>query len=181
MKLYTGSGDGGDTSLLRGQKVSKGSLDIDALGELDELNAVIGLCRAHPDVAKHPFLDQALERVQNVLFEMGAELAGAQTDGPWITQEEGVRLESVIDRLTEMTPPIRFFILPAGCEGACRLHLARAVARRAERALVRLSGQRTVNTASLIVLNRLSDLLFAAARFVNMSEEVPEQAWHGKT
>lgn len=180
MRLYTGAGDEGETGLLRGRRISKGTDHIDAIGEIDELNAMVGLTRAHPHVSTDEKLDDTLRKVQNLLFSIGAELAADEQDPAQITMNEIREIEGIIDEFTDGLPPIRHFILPSGDEGACRLHLTRAIARRAERALVRLSNERSISSTTLIYLNRLSDFLFVAARRINFSANCPEEAWKSR-
>ena len=165
-RLYTRTGDSGDTGLSVGPRLRKTSARIEAIGAVDETNACIGLARAQ--LADEPALDRILDRLQHLMFDLGADLAApgeARRLGPGRTDE----LEAVIDRLTQDVAPLRAFILPGGEPAAATLHLARTVCRRAERAVIRLgdapgdSGE----PAAQVFLNRLSDLLFAAARFAN--------------
>ena len=177
MKLYTGVGDAGETGLMRGERISKASALIEAIGAIDEVNAAVGLARAHPHVADLGPLDGALQRIQEELFEMGAALADLKRADTASFAAAVSRLEGEIDDLCAQAPPIKHFILPAGDEGACRLHVARTVARSAERALVRVCETVPVDPNLLAYLNRLSDLLFAAARAVNAAQGHPERPW----
>lgn len=163
MPIYTRRGDTGETDLRRGKRVSKASAAIEALGDIDELNAHLGLART---VALDPEIDSVLEQIQGTLLRMGAGVAGDQgaADAPAeITTE---RLESLIDEWDGQLPPLRNFILLGGSELAARLHLARAVCRRAERRLVAL-GEGAVASETLRFFNRLSDFLFVLARVAN--------------
>ena len=165
-RLYTRTGDGGDTGLSGGARVRKDSARVEALGAVDETNACIGLARA--GLIDEPELDAMLDRIQHLLFDLGADLAApgaARRVGP----QQAAALEGQIDRLEDAVEPLRAFILPGGTAGAAALHLARTVCRRAERSVVALSenAQDTGEPDALILLNRLSDLLFAAARFAN--------------
>ena len=165
-RLYTRTGDGGMTRLGDMSQVPKTSPRISAYGCVDELNSVIGLARA-----SGPGNDGVLARVQNDLFDLGADLCVPEADG----EEERLRvqpgqvlfLEEQIDRLTRDLAPLRSFVLPGGRLPAAWLHLARTVCRRAERAAWRLAGQEPVGEPVLQYLNRLSDLLFAMARAAN--------------
>ena len=165
-RLYTRTGDGGDTGLSVGPRVRKTSARIEAIGAVDETNACIGLARAQS--VNEPDLDRILSRAQHLLFDLGADLAAPGAErrlGP----EQAQALEAAIDRVTQEVEPLRAFILPGGAPGAATLHLARTICRRAERAVVRLAETPgdAGEPAAQIFLNRLSDLLFAAARYAN--------------
>ncbi|HEX8234192.1 MAG TPA: cob(I)yrinic acid a,c-diamide adenosyltransferase [Caulobacteraceae bacterium] len=170
-KIYTRTGDGGDTGLATGARVRKTDLRVSAYGDVDEANACVGLARLH--TADDEALDPLLARIQNELFDLGADLATPQEGVKgWeplrIIDAQVTRLEADLDRLNEDLPPLDSFVLPAGSPVAAALHLARTVARRAERSAVALqdSGEQ-VTPAALKYLNRLSDLLFVAARYAN--------------
>jgi cob(I)alamin adenosyltransferase len=170
-KIYTKTGDDGATRLANGETVSKSDLRVEAYGAVDELNAVIGLCRLH--TAQHDRIDAKLARVQNELFDLGADLATPHDPPPkWealrILASQVERLESEIDEINDALRPLESFILPGGSPLSAHLHLARTVCRRAEREAVRLveSGQ-SVTPEAVIYLNRLSDLLFVAGRRAN--------------
>ncbi|MCS5626957.1 MAG: cob(I)yrinic acid a,c-diamide adenosyltransferase [Planctomycetes bacterium] len=177
--VTTGDGDGGETGLGGGQVVSKDSLRIEALGGVDELNALIGLALAGElaeDVAEE------LGMVQNDLFDLGADLAVLETDKPaeGACRIEGVqvdRLGNKIDTLQRELGPLEEFILPGGAAGAATLHLARTVCRRAERAVVALRRDEAIGSRVIPYLNRLSDLLFVLARRQNQAEGKPETHW----
>ena len=167
-RIYTRGGDAGDTSLAGGRRVAKHDLRIDALGTVDEANAVIGLARLHTGGEA----DALLGRVQNDLFDLGADLATPE-DGPKaegalrISQAQVERLESEIDHLNGQLVPLESFVLPGGSAAAAHLHLARTVVRRAERLITGLAETESVNGAALRYANRLSDLLFVLARILN--------------
>jgi cob(I)alamin adenosyltransferase len=169
-RIYTKSGDGGQTGLGDGSRVSKDHPRVTAYGEVDELNAVLGLLAAHcPDCPDA----ELLRAIQNDLFDVGADLCVPPTDDEnpeqclRVTVAQYERLEQAIDRLNEHLQPLRSFILPGGTPAAAWLHLARTVCRRAERAVVTLMAVEKVNAAALIYLNRLSDYLFVLGRVAN--------------
>lgn len=172
-KIYTRTGDRGQTRLSTGETVSKDSLRVEAYGAVDETNACIGLVRLH--TAGDAVLDPMLERIQNELFDLGADLATPDRgkDLGWeplrILPGQVERLEQEIDALNAELAPLTSFILPAGSPAGACLHLARTVCRRAERATVTLMNTEgeVVSEAALKYLNRLSDLLFVAARWAN--------------
>jgi cob(I)alamin adenosyltransferase len=171
-KVYTKTGDGGETSLVGGQRVSKASLRVDAYGDVDELNSFIGLARAYLNDAE---IDSALGLIQNDLFTLGGDLASpVEIQVPRINEEFIATLEELSDKFLEELEPLKEFILPGGCETGAALHLARTVARRSERKVVALSGEEEINSQAIIYLNRLSDLLFILARLVNKRAGVPE-------
>ncbi len=179
--LYTRAGDRGETSLFGGQRVSKDHLRVAAYGELDELNAALGVAMAF---LRQRRVASLLRSVQNELFDIGAELAsrGQAPREPGgeafrLSPEQVVRLEGWIDQYDAKVPPLKTFILPSGSRGASLLHLARAVCRRAERAVVTLAASEEVNPQILAYLNRLSDLLFALARYVNKTDGSAERPW----
>ncbi|MBL4598451.1 MAG: cob(I)yrinic acid a,c-diamide adenosyltransferase [Rhizobiaceae bacterium] len=172
-KIYTKTGDDGSTGLGNGERRPKFDLRVSAYGSVDETNATIGVARLH--TGEMSDLDAALSRIQNDLFDLGADLATPETDkNPEypplrIIEAQVVRLEKEIDGYTSELTPLRSFILPAGSPAASHLHLARTVARRAERLIVELAADETeiVNTAAIRYINRLSDFLFVAARITN--------------
>ena len=171
-KVYTRTGDEGETSLGTGERVSKATQRVCACGEVDELNSFLGLARTK---IADPEFERLLERIQNELFVLGADLAVPLPDPSQgvggrqrrISPAEIENLEKTIDRYNETLPPLEEFILPAGNEAGAMLHVARAVARRAERELVRLAQTEKLNPQVLVYLNRLSDLLFVLARVAN--------------
>jgi cob(I)alamin adenosyltransferase len=165
-RIYTRGGDAGETSLGDGARVAKDHDRVAAYGTVDEANAVIGLARR----AASPEIDRLLARIQNDLFDLGADLCrpGHAGDGKLrVTETQVSRLESEIDSVNQRLKPLDSFILPGGSEAAAQLHLARTVTRRAERLVVRLGRSEPVNPAVLKYLNRLSDLLFVLARAAN--------------
>ena len=169
-RIYTGGGDKGETSLGSGLRVPKDSPRVDAMGDVDEANSVIGLERRVLD--KDPTgLSDVLARIQNDLFDLGADLAtpGADpADGKLrIQPEQAARLEQEIDALNVRLAPLTSFILPGGSAAACWLHLARTVVRRAERTVTGLARNDTINPHLVVYLNRLSDLIFVMARIAN--------------
>ncbi len=169
-KIYTRTGDGGSTRLASGALVAKTDARVEAYGSVDETNAAVGLVRlvVAPDDALSPIL----ARIQNELFDLGADLATpVAPDSKWpalrILDSQVDRLEGEIDALNSRMADLTSFVLPGGTPAAAYLHLARTVCRRAEREAVRLSQSESVSPAALKYLNRLSDLLFVAARFAN--------------
>jgi cob(I)alamin adenosyltransferase len=173
-KIYTRTGDDGTTGLGNGERRLKSDLRIEAGGAVDEANACVGLARLHTAQA-YPAIDAILERVQNDLFDLGADLTTPESAEPLgfeplrVVASQVAGLERDIDALNSALQPLRSFVLPAGSPASTALHLARTVARRAERALVALGENRgeIVNPEAVRYLNRLSDLLFVAARAVN--------------
>jgi cob(I)alamin adenosyltransferase len=182
-KIYTKTGDDGLTGLLGPGRVPKNDPRIDAYGVVDELNAQLGLARLHLQTSGAD-LDALILSLQHDLFQLGAALADPNPDGPFhhrITMDHVVRLEREIDRLDGELTPLTQFILPGGSAGAAHLHVARTTCRRAERAVVGLLRQhgQAVAPASLIYLNRLSDLLFTLARAANHRLGLPDVPWEG--
>jgi cob(I)alamin adenosyltransferase len=172
-KVYTKTGDKGETSLVGGARVSKASPRVEAYGDVDELNSIIGLSRA---ALQDDQIDEALSLIQNDLFTLGADLASpSQIEVPRIQTSFIETLEELSDRFLAELEPLKEFILPGGSKAGATLHLARTVARRAERRAVRLSETEDVNELAVIYLNRLSDLLFILARVVNRRDGVPEK------
>jgi cob(I)alamin adenosyltransferase len=182
LKIYTKTGDRGETGLFGGQRVAKDDARVDAYGDVDELNSVIGLAVAGMD--DEPLAEE-LRRVQADLFTLGAILATpAPEDGgrenPWIPTLPAGRvteMERVIDAAEEEVEPLKNFVLPGGSRSAATLHLARTVCRRVERRVVALSHGVKIDDAVLIYLNRLSDLLFTLARLANHRAGVPDVPW----
>lgn len=173
-KVYTKTGDAGQTSLVSGDRVSKADLRVSAYGDVDELNSVLGVTRTFPLDEE---LNALLGRIQNELFTLGADLATpAGTPVPRVDEEMVKGLEEVIDKYLGELAPLREFILPGGSQAGAMLHLARTVARRAERVVVALSEREEINAESLRYLNRLSDLLFVLARVANQRAGTGEQA-----
>jgi cob(I)alamin adenosyltransferase len=180
MRIYTRTGDGGQTALWGGERVWKDHPRVEAYGTVDELCSILGVVRR---LLSGEELPQWLGRIQEILFCIGAELAAPRPEEsriPRLTGESVKDLEHWIDRLSADLPPLRSFLLPGGTEAAAWLHLARAVTRRAERRLVTLARQEPLNPEILRYLNRLSDVLFVAARWVNFRAGVPESPWSPK-
>lgn len=171
-KVYTKTGDEGLTSLVGGARVSKASVKVDAYGDVDELNAVLGIARSYND---DKGIDDVLKAVQNDLFIIGAELASpSDLEVPRISEDRILRLESTIDKYLLELEPLKEFILPGGSGGGAYLHFARTVARRAERKVVKLMEEEEVPRNVLVYLNRLSDLLFVIARIENKRNTADE-------
>jgi cob(I)alamin adenosyltransferase len=179
MKIYTKTGDSGETSLFDNTRVSKADARVDAYGEVDEVNACLGAARA---AGVDDEISALIESLQKDLFALGARLAdpssriAPRVEKAAITDATVQRLEQAIDRLEETLPPLRRFILPGGSSGGALLHLARTVCRRAERRVIAL-GAGAVDPMIIVYLNRLSDLLFVMARAVNRRSGVPETEW----
>ena len=177
MRIYTKTGDSGETGMLGGRRVGKDDPRIAAVGTIDELNATLGVARAAHLPSE---LDSALGRVQRELFHLGAWLSAAPGDSAATTcigDDHVADLEKEIDRLDERLPPLTAFILPGGSVAGAHVHLARCVCRRAERCVVAAFGADGVGATGVKYLNRLSDLLFVGARAVNQADDVPETEW----
>lgn len=179
MKIYTRTGDTGDTSLFDGTRVPKSDARVDAYGEVDELSAILGLVRAggvDADIAAR------LAGIQRDLFALGARLADPasriadRVEKAALGADDATRLEGWIDSYQGELPPLRHFILPGGCQAGATLHLARTVCRRVERRMVAL-GPAALDPQLLVYMNRLSDLLFVLARVVNARAGVNESEW----
>jgi len=182
MKIYTKTGDTGETGLIGGKRVSKDHVRVDAYGEVDELNSVVGLARAEATAGDS--FDQALERIQCLLFELGSELATPQKDrqlSSGIQPEDTAWLEGEIDKADDELEPLKNFILPGGTRLSSYLHLARSVCRRAERRCVELRHQEPdIEEVALVWLNRLSDYFFVVARLANQRQGVSDVAWKAR-
>lgn len=181
MKIYTRTGDTGETSLFGGGRISKSSERIDAYGTVDELNSCIGLARAHglSDEA-----DQICRKIQNQLFKLGADLATPVTAKASVERmqpDEISWIENTIDQLDASLPPLKFFILPGGSLGGATLHFARTICRRAERIVIACQEQENFSPEIIKYLNRLSDLLFVMARFENKQSGNNETHWKAGT
>ena len=179
-KLYTRTGDQGETALFGGRRVPKDDPRVEAYGSVDELNSTLGVAVSF---LRQKRIAAALQSIQNELFNIGAELASesgpkADRGRMFIDPERKIAgLERLIDEHDAKVPPLRTFVLPSGSRAGTLLHLARGVCRRAERAVVRLSRQEDVNPQLMVYLNRLSDLLFVLARYVNKAAGKPETPW----
>ncbi|MBX3453044.1 cob(I)yrinic acid a,c-diamide adenosyltransferase [Ferrovibrio sp.] len=171
-RIYTRGGDKGQTSLGDGERVAKYDIRVEAYGTADEANAALGLARLHTNTPALAELDAMLLRIQNDLFDLGADLATPEQENPKypplrVVQAQVDRLETEIDAMNAAIPPLTSFILPGGSPAAAYLHLARTQARRAERLAVQLAERETINPVVVRYLNRLSDHLFVAARHAN--------------
>jgi len=188
-RIYTRTGDRGETGLIGGRRVSKDDARVEAYGALDELNSAIGAARAFLAGAAGAFpagaadaradLAAACDQIQRDLFALGAEIAapGKEGQGPRVAATDVDALEAWIDRFDAALPALRVFILPGGTPGGALLHVARTVARRAERRVVTLSRAEPLNPEILRYLNRLADLLFVLARAANARAGVTEDEW----
>jgi cob(I)alamin adenosyltransferase len=171
-KIYTRTGDDGSTGLANGERRAKHDPRVEAYGDIDETNSAIGLARLSTSAL--PGLDSMLARIQNDLFDLGADLATPESDKPLgyeplrIVAAQVTRLEEEIDALNARLAPLRSFVLPGGSPAAADLHLARAISRRAERRMVALAAAgESISAPALQFVNRLSDFLFVAARIAN--------------
>lgn len=180
MKIYTKTGDRGETGLIGGTRVLKSALRVEAYGEVDELNAILGYARMRlTDQA----INERLLEIQRDLFAIGAQLADPRgqvekkAEKAAVSEVQVKELEALIDRYDAMLPPLRSFILPGGAEPGAILHLARAVCRRAERRMVALAQETPLPAVLLVYINRLSDLLFILARAINRESGVEEIPW----
>jgi cob(I)alamin adenosyltransferase len=181
-RVYTKGGDKGETSLIGGGRVSKSAPRIDGYGTVDELNATIGLvCHALESSAAGTHLQPILQRVQNELFNLGAELATPDLEGrsklPRVELRHVEALERDIDALNDELPPLRSFVLPGGGCASAHFHLARTVCRRAERLVVGLAAEEDVGDFAIAYLNRLSDALFVFGRWAALKEGRDEPLW----
>lgn len=184
MKLYTRTGDDGSTGLFGGDRVGKDHPVIEAIGAVDEANAMLGLAVATLEKGRplHDRLRAMFTEIQARLFDLGADLAtpiGSKHEDMIVrlSEKQGAQLEAWIDEVEEGNDPMRHFVMPGGTELAARLHAARTVCRRAERRVQAVAHETKLNPHVLIVLNRLSDLLFAMARRVNKDAGVPDVPW----
>jgi cob(I)alamin adenosyltransferase len=172
-KIYTRTGDKGTTGLATGERVEKWNLRVEAYGAVDETNSTLGVARLH--ASSDAYLDAMLGRIQNDLFDLGADLATPEREKPlgWealrIVEAQVTRLEQEIDQINAVIPPLESFILPGGSALAAHLHIARTVSRRAERLIAQLAAtpDEKVSAPALAYANRLSDFLFVAARRAN--------------
>ena len=182
MKIYTRTGDQGETALFGGQRVSKDHDRIEAYGTVDELNAVLGVVRAELGDAGDPGrIDPLLARVQHQLFDLGAELATPSPEEKGtalLTDSQVASLEQAIDEYEAKLTPLKQFILPGGSRAASHLHVARCVCRRAERLIVALGHHEAVRETPVQYVNRLADLLFVLARAANHAAGVGDVPWN---
>ena len=181
-KVYTRTGDEGQTRLSSGQLVKKHDPRVAAYGTVDELNSHIGLAKA---IGLSPAIETMLTSIQNDLFHLGSDLSFRYEEGespaiPTIEERHILALEHLIDLVSEEVGALENFILPGGTAGAAQLHVARTVCRRAERELAALAVQEVVGRHTMVYLNRLSDLLFVLARYENQLRGVPELLWDSR-
>ncbi len=179
-RIYTRTGDKGDTGLAGGKRVPKDSLRVEAYGSVDELNSSLGLARSFVNDEE---LDGLLQELQVDLFTVGADLAAIENDSRTvrITGDRVQEIEGIIDRYEEQLRPLKVFILPSGSTAGAMLHFARSICRRAERRIVALSRSETINSQLIPYINRLADLLFVLARVANNRVGEAETEWHSKT
>ncbi len=176
-KIYTRLGDKGKTGLASGERVEKDDIRVEAYGSVDELNSVIGWCLPAADSEK---IRNLFIKLQKDLLVLGADLATPPI-GKWANKVRRIDdgnvefLEQIIDTLERDLPPLKQFLLPGGTELSCRVHIARVVCRRAERNTVKALRERPINPIVVRYLNRLSDLLFVLARFINLQSNTPEK------
>jgi cob(I)alamin adenosyltransferase len=185
-KVYTRTGDKGETALVGGKRVPKDSPRIDAYGTIDELNSIVGLARVFNEESldageAHQFLDGVLCQIQDELFDLGSELATPPEffkEGMYrVSESEIERIEKLIDRCQKDLEPLKSFILPGGGRIGAYLHQCRTVCRRAEREILRLSRSEEVNRNALKYVNRLSDLFFVLSRWIAKQTGEPEYLW----
>ncbi|MET3564259.1 cob(I)alamin adenosyltransferase [Enterococcus rotai] len=169
MNIYTKTGDKGQTSIIGGEKRSKASERVEAYGTIDELNSLLGCVISQMQLYRE--IKKELEEIQQILFDCGTDLATPNCSKGYRTSHESTEwLEQRIDKYADIPPVLTEFILPGGCPIASSLHLARTVARRAERSVVRVQETEEINIEVLIFLNRLSDYLYVVARLINFRE-----------
>ena len=175
MKIYTRTGDKGETSLFGGSRISKNDPRIEAYGTIDELNSFLGLARS--SWMESP-IDAQLNRVQSDLFDIGAHLASPGSERySSVAATRIAELEQSIDAMESELQPLKTFIVPGGCAAAAQLHVARTVCRRAERRLIALGDSSAETQTTIAYLNRLSDFLFVAARLANRRNSVADTLW----
>ncbi len=175
MKIYTKKGDKGKTSIIGGERVDKDDLRVESYGNVDELNSVLGLLTSMTDVHK-----DKLQLIQSTLFEIGSELASVEYRNV-VKTEDVEELEKWIDEMSLKLIPLRSFILPGGSQASSVAHIARTVARRTERSVVRLMKTTEIPEEIVAYVNRLSDYLFVLARFINQSQGVPDVEWKSRS
>ncbi|MGI0079586.1 MAG: cob(I)yrinic acid a,c-diamide adenosyltransferase [Nitrososphaerales archaeon] len=183
MKIYTRTGDKGETGLYGGKRVRKDNSRVEAYGAIDETNAYLGFartaihegCSGSREVLN--YIDTVLEPVQNKLFSIGATLSGSEDPSYSVRDADIEFLEQSIDKMDEEVQPIKAFILPFGTDLSARLHMARTVSRRAERRIVSLSNNEQIDPKIIAYANRLSDFLFTLARYANKAQGVPDVLW----
>jgi cob(I)alamin adenosyltransferase len=180
-RVYTRSGDTGETSLVDGSRVSKDCLRCESYGTIDELNAVLGIAKEHAKIESKSLIFDILEYLQQELFDIGAELAtpsGYTYPKMWVTAEKHVNhLEKLCDYLNKDLPPLNSFILPGGSFLSAFLHQARTICRRSERVIVSLNKVENLNNYTVIYVNRLSDLLFVMSRYALKDDSAKVPLW----
>lgn len=179
MKIYTKTGDRGQTSLVGGSRIDKGALRIDAYGTVDELNSYLGLIGAFEEATE---FKELIEKIQNDLFVLGANLASdpdraKKVAVPFLEDDDVLFLEKQIDLIADQLPALKHFVLPGGTKAASFGHVARCVCRRAERLIVKLAAASSVPDIAIVYMNRLSDLLFVLSRKLCVSAGVEEIKW----
>lgn len=174
-KIYTRTGDSGTTGLGDGARVAKDSLRVQAMGDVDELNSIIGIMQTE---ALQPNIHAALQAIQHDLFDMGGEIC--MPGHAMIKPGRVTALETQLDEWNETLSPLKEFILPGGSRAAAYCHLARTVCRRAERTMTTLNSQEKITEVSLQYINRLSDLLFVLCRILNKDAGVPDVLWNNE-
>lgn len=181
VRIYTRSGDTGQTALFGGRRLSKDNIRIEAYGTVDELNSSLGVASSF---IKDKKITKIINEIQNDLFDIGAELSNPSQIGDgvkkifYLSKSKSENLEKIIDELDKNLPPLKNFILPKGTNAAGLLQLSRSITRRAERRVVTLARKEKVNPNILSYLNRLSDLLFVASRYFNKKAKVKESPWN---
>ncbi|SRR5690606_1246183 len=180
MKIYTKSGDKGETGLFGGERVSKASKRIEAYGTIDELNSFIGLAITE---VKNYEVKNLLQKIQNQLFTVGSDLASPDTEKnrkhniPRVTEDYYINLEKEIDKFESRLEELRNFILPGGSKSSALLHVCRTICRRAERRVTALKESENIGNNIIIFLNRLSDLFFVLSRVENVESKIPDVKW----
>ena len=179
MHIYTKFGDSGETALLSGKRVSKADIRVEAYGNVDELNAFLGLIISFSDL---DIVRKPLIQIQKDLFIVGAQLScqNSSIKTPKLNENRINELEKAIDKIEEELPALHHFILPGGSKTAAMVHMARTVCRRAERRVVALSKEEKIDPKLVVYLNRLGDYLFMLAREINRKKRVEETIWKGK-
>jgi cob(I)alamin adenosyltransferase len=180
MSIYTRTGDNGKTSLFDGTRVLKSDARVDAYGTVDELNSSLGVVRAFLSPSKHTVIFTELEKIQHDLFEIGAALAMPHAMPANGLESRPKDFEKLIDTFSAQMPEFKEFILPSGGKSGALLHVSRTIARRAERRIVQLAQTEEIDESIIVYSNRLSDLLFMMARYVNFLEKKQETKWRKK-
>jgi cob(I)alamin adenosyltransferase len=177
MKIYTRTGDKGQTSLIDGTRVLKSNDRVESYGTIDELNSAIGLAFAFIPSSKYKDIKKELTRIQHELFEIGSTLSTPNAAPIPGLAKRPLEFEKLIDTYTDNLPPLKNFILPGGSKAGAQVHICRTLARRAERRVVALMQQEDIDIQIMIYLNRLSDLFFTLSRYINYKEKKKETKW----